>query len=346
MSASSLSAAVGDLFMVGLPELKVDDSTLALIKEQRIRHFILFKRNVADPAQLRELCGALRNACRAQGLPAPLIAIDQEGGSVTRLGPPFTQFPDARLLADGESAETALRDYATTCGRELRAVGINMNLAPVLDVCPAGAGRFMEHRSLGGDPARVAALGRLVVETLQAQGVAACGKHFPGLGAAVLDPHLQLPTVERSRQELDVVDLVPFRAAIAAGVAAVMTSHTIYTGLDATTPATLCAEILGGLLRRTLGYDGLVITDDLEMGAIENDATVAGAALQSFMAGADLLLICHDHDKIRRAHNRLREGLTMGLFDPARLSASCRRIEAVRRRFADPAPVSGGQGLF
>ncbi len=338
MKGVAAGPAVGDLFMVGLPGPVVDESTRGLIREQGIRHFILFRRNVVDPEQLRALCAGLTAACREQGLPAPLIAIDQEGGSVTRLGPPFTQFADARRLAEGADPEAALRDYAVTCGRELRGVGINMNLAPVLDVAPAGAGRFMERRSLGGSPERVAALGRLVIETLQAVGVAACGKHFPGLGEAVLDPHLQLPTVARSRAEIEAVDLVPFRAAIGAGVAAVMTSHTIYPALDADRPATLSEPVLNGLLRHALGYDGLVITDDLEMGAIENDASVAAAALASFLAGADLLLICHDHDKIRHARQRLAEGLAAGLFTRERLAASARRIEAVRRRFAEPRP--------
>lgn len=252
---------------------------------------------------------------------------------MARLGPPFTQFADARQLADGPAPEAAVREYATVCARELRGVGINMNLAPVLDVSPAGEGRFMERRSLGGDPAKVAALGCLIIDVLQAAGVAACVKHFPGLGAAVLDPHLELPTVTQSRQQLAAVDLAPFRAAARAGVAAFMTSHTIYSAVDADHPATLSALILDGILRHEIGYQGLVITDDLEMGAIENDGTVAEAALTSFMAGADFLLICHDHEKIRQAHAGLLAGLASGAVSQARLDASRQRIGSVQRRY-------------
>ena len=326
-------AAVGDLFMVGLPGLEIDDSTVALVRDCRIHNFILFKRNVANPDQLRKLCTALNDLCSEHDLPLPLISIDQEGGTVARLEPPFTLFADARQLADGPEPEAAVREYATICAKELREVGINMNLAPVLDVCPAGEDRFMESRSLGGDPARVGALGCLIIDILQSAGVAACVKHFPGLGAAILDPHLQLPTVSQSLQQIEEIDLLPFRAAAKAGVAAFMTSHTIYSALDAENPATLSPSILEGVLRQEVGYDGLVITDDLEMGAIENDGTVAEAAYTSFMAGADLLLICHDHEKIRHAHAQLLAGVVSGYISAVRLDASRRRISSVQQRY-------------
>ncbi|HSR35537.1 MAG TPA: glycoside hydrolase family 3 N-terminal domain-containing protein, partial [Desulfurivibrionaceae bacterium] len=204
---------LGQLFMVGLVGHEVDDSTRDLIARCGINHFILFKRNVATPDQLARLCAGLSAACREVGLGAPLISIDQEGGTVARLPPPFTQFPDARVLAEGAEPEAALRGYAETCARELRGVGITMNLAPVLDLCPAGQGCFMERRVLGSDPATVARLGCLVIEAMQQGGVAACAKHFPGLGAAVLDPHQVLPQVERSAAELRRLDLPPFAAA-------------------------------------------------------------------------------------------------------------------------------------
>jgi beta-N-acetylhexosaminidase len=323
----------GALLMIGLPGRELDDSTRQLIAEAGINNFILFARNVADPAQLQKLCAALAGACVASRLAPPLIAIDQEGGSVARLPEPWTRFPDARLLAESPGPEQALTAYATTCGRELRTAGINLNLAPVLDVCPAGQGYFMERRALGGDPAEVARLGGLVIKALQETGVAACAKHFPGLGAARLDPHLVLPTVDRAGTRLRGEDLVPFRAAIRAGVAALMTSHTIYPDLDPDRPATLSPSILTGLLRDELGYDGLLITDDLEMGAIENAMPVAAAALQAFTAGADLLLICHDHAKVRATLALFAEALRDGRLDPARLATAAARIDLVRATF-------------
>jgi beta-N-acetylhexosaminidase len=330
----NMKNALGGLFMVGLPGTELDDSTRNLINMYGINNFILFKRNAENPEQIRTLCLGLADACRAAGLGAPLISIDQEGGTVARLtAPHFTEFPDARALAESERAEELLADYAKTCARELLAVGINMNLAPVLDVSPAGQGLFMERRSLGGTPEQVARLGALVIATMQENGLAACAKHFPGLGGATLDPHKALPVVDRSLEELRGCDLVPFAAAIRAGVAGVMTSHTVYPQLDPDQPATLSPRILGGVLRDELGYDGMVVTDDLEMGAIENEGTVADAALVAFKAGADMLLICHEHPKIVAAYELLSKAVGGGISEE-RVRRSLARIGAVRRQFA------------
>ncbi|OGR04405.1 MAG: glycoside hydrolase family 3 [Deltaproteobacteria bacterium RIFOXYD12_FULL_53_23] len=320
--------------MVGLPGTELDDSTRNLIKEYGINNFILFKRNAENPAQIRSLCLGLVSACRAAGLPAPLISIDQEGGTVARLKAPFfSEFPDTRALAESDQAEELLTDYARTCARELLAVGINMNLAPVLDVSPTEQGLFMERRSLGGAPEQVARLGTLIITLMQENGLAACAKHFPGLGAATLDPHKVLPVVDRSLADLRACDLLPFAAAIRAGVAGIMTSHTVYPQLDPDQPATLSPLILEGLLRNELGYNGMIITDDLEMGAIENEGTVADAALAAFKAGADMLLICHEHHKIIAAHALLQKAADE-VLSTERVRQSLTRIAEVRRRFA------------
>lgn len=326
---------IGTFFMVGLPGPDLDNSTLALIREYRIHNFILFTRNVSSREQLGSLCRDLRAACAKQGLDSPLIAIDQEGGSVTRLLPPFTQFPDAREMAESENPEGELSRYAAVCARELIGVGINMNLAPVLDVCPADEDLFMERRSLGGDPDRVAYLGALIIGEMQGLGLAACAKHFPGLGAAVIDPHKDLPVVARPLAELLRQDLQPFRAAVRAEVAAIMTSHTIYEALDSET-ATLSERILSGLLRRDLEYGGLIITDDLEMGAIESRGSIEQAALKAFAAGADLLLICHDHDKVIRAVQTVGEAVREGRIPQERLRSCRARLHAVSQRFSIP----------
>ena len=292
--------AAGALFMAGLPGATLDDSTRRLIHEHGVGHFILFKRNCGDPEQITALTAALREECERAGLGPPLIAIDQEGGTVARLAPPFTLFPDMRELAESADPGNALAAYAETCGRELAGVGVNLNFAPVLDTSPAGAGCFMERRSLGGDPETVARLGSLIIRTMQATGVRACGKHFPGLGRARVDPHELLPTVTATAAEL-AADLIPFRAAVAAGVAMIMTSHTLYPAIDPENPATLSKRILTGILREELGFAGAVVTDDLEMGAVENERGVPAAAAAALAAGADLLLICHDHAKVREA---------------------------------------------
>lgn len=333
---SKNTSDIGEFFMVGLPGTVLDDSTRLLIAEHRINHFILFKRNVVDKDQLRNLCRDLRYACAAQGMLSPLISIDQEGGTVTRLPLPFTQFPEARQLAESPDAEQLLINYARTTARELQGVGINLNLAPVLDVCPAGQGFFMERRSLGGETATVAKLGSLIIMEMQDLGLAACAKHFPGLGRAVVDPHHQLSTVSQSSATIKEDDLPPFRAAMAVEVAAIMTSHTIYRDMDSENAATLSTRILTDLLREEMGYQGVIITDDLEMGAIEKEGAIDRAALQAFQAGADLLLICHEHDKVVRSLNTLKSAVEQGLVSEGRLAASRARLRDMARRYAIP----------
>jgi len=327
-------ANLGRLFMVGFPGLTLDDATMRLIQEFGINNFIYFKRNVGSPEQLEQLSKVLNRACRDNGLPPPLIAIDQEGGTVTRLPPPFTQFPNPRMLAESDEAEKVLKNYAETCAAELKSIGVNYNLAPVLDVCEAGKDYFMEHRSLGGDPEKVARLGCLIIKEMQGKGIAACAKHFPGLGGAVVDPHIELPYVAKTGQEIYAVDLPPFRQAIDAGVASIMTSHTIYQHLDAENPATLSKKILTNLLRNDMGYDGVVITDDLEMGAIEKKKDVGYAALKAFEAGADLLLVCHSHEKVIDAVKKTAAAIEKNPQLQRRMSVSLERVDQMRQNFA------------
>ena len=327
------ASMLGQLFMAGLPGTAIDDSTLNLIEEFRVNNFIYFRRNVESPEQLKKLSVDIYKACTENNLGPPLIAIDQEGGSVARLGPPFTQFPDARVLAQSENPESRLSDYARICASELKSIGVNYNLAPVLDVCEAGKEYFMEKRSLGSDPEEVSRLGIHVLREMQARGIATSAKHFPGLGEAVVDPHFKLPYVTKSEFDLRSQDILPFQHAVAAGVASIMTSHTIYNYLDPENLATLSKIILMDLLRNEMGYDGVVITDDLEMGAIEKEGDLGQAALQAFAAGADLLLICHSHEKVIDALEKTGRAIEKSSDLQARLQESIRRVTAMRNAF-------------
>ena len=327
-------SALGQLFMAGIAGMTLDASTRKLIEKFGINNFIYFKRNIDSPGQVKRLSKDLCQACKDNGLRPPLIAIDQEGGSVARLPPPFSQFPDARVLAGSGEPEKALMDYARICAAELRSIGVNYNLAPVLDVCETGRDYFMERRSLGGNAKNVARLGSLVIREMQAKGIAACAKHFPGLGAAVVDPHNQLPLVTKHEPEIRRDDLPPFREAIDIGVASIMTSHTIYQHLDPEKPATMSEKILTGLLRKELGYEGVVITDDLEMGAIVKEGDLGNAALQAFAAGADLLLICQSHEKVIDALKKTAAGINKNPELAIRMQESLERVRKMRQEFA------------
>ena len=209
-------------------------------------------------------------------------------------------------------------------------VGLNMDLAPVLDVRRGSPEKHLEGRTFGEDPEKVATLGKVVINGLQENGILAVAKHFPGLGRTQLDPHVYLPVIDMDDRELEKINLPPFRSAIEAGVSSIMTSHAIYPVIEPEIPATLSRKALTGILRNGLGFKGLVITDDLEMGAIDKKWGAAEGALLSFEAGADILLICKDQEKVLEGMKTLKNRLIDGSIPLERLRLSEKRIQAVK----------------
>lgn len=319
----------GQRLMVGIEGTRVDETTAALVETLKVGGVILFSRNVVDPAQLTELCGGLQDCARSRGLPPLLIAIDQEGGRVARLKAPFTEFAAPATWSDEAVAE----GFGATSARELKAVGINMDMAPVLDVLPPHGPSIMGDRCFGDDPLRVGRMGCAVVKGLQQGGIMAVGKHFPGIGRTVIDSHLDLPEAEFTLDGLEALDLVPFAAAIGAGVAGIMLSHILYTRIDPAFPASFSLPIARDLLRRRMGFDGLVLTDDLDMGAVKGRYDLETIAAQILTADVDIALICHSRPDMETMH-----GIFCRLLDadPAlrnRAVASVQRIMAFKRRY-------------
>jgi beta-N-acetylhexosaminidase len=221
-------------------------------------------------------------------LPPLLIAIDQEGGQVARLGPPFTQFPGNPAMTGEEDA----LGFAATTASELASIGVNMNLAPVIDVAPEGFPSVMAGRIFGTDPHWVARLGGAVIDGLQSRRIMAVAKHFPGIGRTSLDSHLDRPVFEDTLESLEGFDLIPFRDAARRRVSGVMLSHIVYRRIDPQWPASLSRRIAADLLRKRLGYRGVVLTDDLEMGAITRYYDLDTAVRRIFRADIDIALIC------------------------------------------------------
>jgi beta-N-acetylhexosaminidase len=323
--------AVGPLFMVGIPGPRLDGATRELLRELRVGGIILFARNLEDPEQVWQLTREVQQEARAAGDPPLLIAVDQEGGIVQRLKAPFTIIPKARDLGR-DAAPAQVESLYRTVGRELALVGINLNMAPVLDVARAPDCPLWE-RSFGPDPEQVAAFGEAAIRGLLAGGVLPVAKHFPGLGDTTVDSHQVLPTAQDPDPERRTA-LIPYQRAIAAGVPAVMTAHLSVPAWDQR-PATLSPVALKDRLRRRLGFTGVIITDDLEMGAIAGDAAVPQAAREALGAGADLLLICNPGDAVWEAAALLARDHTLG---PA-VEASCQRLQRLREQLA-PVPAS------
>ena len=322
----------GQRLMVGFRGNVLDDDLRFMIKEMHVGGLILFKRNVSDPSQVSELCRAAQACAVESGNPPLMIAIDQEGGPVARLGPPFTVFPGNRAIGAARS-EAAAREFGTITARELKGVGITMNLAPVLDVAPQGLNSVMADRVFGEEPELVAYLGKAVIETLQKTGIAATAKHFPGIGRTTADSHVDLPYLDVDRLLLDSTDLVPFRAAIGSGVEAVMLSHVVYQDLDSAWPASLSTVMAKDLLRGTMGFKGITMTDDLDMGAIDKHFDVETMVRRISDAEIDVALICHDRLKMENAYRAVLKGVRESEDARRKATASVRRILNMKRRY-------------
>ena len=341
LELSELHDHVGRLFMAGMPGPRLDAGTISLIRDRGLAGVILFKRNVVEPLQVAALCNDLQEtALKYHGVPL-FLGVDQEGGRVARLRDPFTYFPGNSAIGDGPGSHEMAAVFGRVTAMEMRLVGLNVNMAPVLDVPAGPVDPHLQGRMFGEDPGRVGCLGQIVIKALQKNGVMAVGKHFPGLGKARLDPHEHLPTIEADKQEIETINLPPFQDAIREGVSAIMTSHAIYPGLDPHHPATLSYPIVTELLRERLGFQGLIITDDLEMGAIRKDPGVSEGAVKAFEAGNDILLICEDQGLVGESMDKLRNRLLANEALLLRLHESVDRITAVKEKFLkDWEPVS------
>ncbi len=322
MTRREIRRHIGQLAIVGFEGLAVPDDLARLAREFDLGGVILFARNVDAPAQLRDLCRELAGLGRALPL---WIGIDHEGGRVSPLRAPFTEWPPPVTL--GRAADERLAErFGRAVAAELRAVGVNLDFAPVLDVWTNPANTVIGDRALSDRAADVARLGRAIIQALEAGGVAACAKHFPGHGDTSADSHETLPVVEHPPERLQEVELVPFRAAAGAGVTAVMTGHLLVPALDPDAPATWSRAIVKTWLRERVGHRGLAITDDLGMRAIADRWPVADAAVRAIGAGHDLVLLASAEVEL---HVRVLEALIRTAEQDAALAA---RVEDAMAR--------------
>jgi beta-N-acetylhexosaminidase len=320
---------VGQRLMVGFDGTDLNTDVKYLIKDLHVGGLILFARNIVEPEQVRHLCLSAQEYARSCGEAALFIAVDQEGGSVARLKSPFTEFPGNAYMKGRQDAVT----FARVSAKELLDVGINMNMAPVLDVAIDPQTSVMKDRAFGSDPKWVSRLGMAVIQTLQERGVMSVAKHFPGIGRTTLDSHLDLPFLETSAEELAAIDLAPFQDAIENGVAGMMLSHICYHSLDHKRPASLSKKIALNLLRHRLGYDGVVMTDDLDMGAIKKHHDVQTSIQQILEADIDIALICHRSPDMEVAIETIRSFQSVSPTNRQACERSIRRILDLKETF-------------
>jgi len=345
--SDSVRDLVGQSLMVKIAGEAANEESRALLAATRACGVVLFSANVSGPEQLHALCTGLQRQAAELGLPPLLIAIDQEGGVVSRLPLPFVVLPSQ--LALGTQGDLSLAEEAASfTGRQLRAHGVNTNFAPVLDVGNNPQNPVAGTRVFGSSPQHVADFGLAMLRGFSASGVLATLKHFPGHGDTTVDSHLGLPTAAHDRVRLDAVELVPFRAAIAAGAPGIMTAHMVYSALD-DLPATLSPTILRDLLRDELGFDGIIFSDALEMQAIADRYGAPQAGVLCKRAGGDVLLPLGDFANHVAVVEALVAALDAGALDERCFADTAARLNRVREEYqlGDetplPAPIDDAQ---
>lgn len=328
---------IGKLFVIGFNGTQFTPEVRDLMDDLRPSGVILFSRNIEDPVQTAQLNHDLQHHSQTRWGEGIFIGVDQEGGRVRRLREPYRSFPPALELASSREPEEAVRDFARVTAREIRLVGFNLDFVPVLDVVSqeeVDKTSVIGDRSYGHDPQSVWRLGKIVAETMREGGVIPCGKHFPGHGGTAVDSHKDLPVDDRPWETMEARDLVPFRYASDALIEMMMTAHVLYPVLDKRLPATLSHAVITGLLREKMSYSGVVITDDLDMGAVAHHYSSDECALKAFAAGVDLLLICNNPDKTFSARETILRALKDGEISEAQVKQSLERIRGLKSKYA------------
>ncbi len=323
---------LGQKLIFGFHGSELSEEFIQLIKEYKIGNVILFLRNVKSADQLRRLCAQIQELILAEtGYPA-FIVIDQEGGMVTRLPQDAVNVPGAMALAATNDPENAGKAAEITI-RQLRGLGANFNMAPVLDVNNNPKNPVIGIRSFGDDPGKVAAFGVASAASYEDSGILCCGKHFPGHGDTAVDSHLGLPRVDKTQEELEQVELVPFRAAAEAGIPAIMISHVLFPKLvTEEVPCTMSRQVITGLLKEKMGYQGLILTDCMEMLAIQDYYGTPEGTVASIKAGVDLAEISSTIALEWGAAKAVNEAAERGEFDMEEIKASVEKILEYKKK--------------
>lgn len=336
LAAMTVEEKVGQLLIGGFEGTEIGDQATRLVQEYQVGGLILYGRNIAGAGQLVTLTNGLK-ALNGDGIPL-FLSIDQEGGGVDRMPPEVRRTPGAYCVGQTGSVPAA-QSYGDVLAAECAAFGLNLDFAPVLDVWSNPGNTVIGQRAFSADARTVAGLGPAAARRMMDQGIIPAVKHFPGHGDTVVDSHVGLPVVDKSLEELEKTELIPFRAAIqSAGtdgqVPAVMVAHILLTQLDPERPASLSPAVVTGLLREELGFAGAVLTDDLTMGAVTQSYGLGEAAVLAVEAGCDILLVCHGPDSVPAVRTALLEAAASGRITAERLDESVYRILHLKTEYA------------
>lgn len=322
---------IGQMLIVGLEGYEMDENARTMIEKNHIGGFILYGSNVENSSQLLSLINTLKRANAANRI-SLFISVDEEGGRISRMPKGFRKLPSNREIGKQNSADLSRR-IGRLLADEVKAFGYNMDYAPVLDINSNPKNPVIGDRAFGSKSEIVSKLGVETMKGIQEGGVIPVVKHFPGHGDTSVDSHIGLPQVENDLERLKSFELIPFEQAIKNGADAIMVAHILLPKLDEENPATLSKAIISDLLRKQLDFDGVVITDDMTMGAIIENYDIGSAAVKSVAAGSDIVLVAHGYDNGSKVLGSLKDAVSSGLISEARINESVYRILKLKRKY-------------
>lgn len=331
IKSMTLNEKMGQLFVVGFEGKDIDEDTKNLIQDLKIGGLIFFGRNIEDANQTRELISSLKKLNKINKIPL-FISIDEEGGKVSRLPKEFNKLPEAVDIGDANSQDLSF-EYGKLLGLRLNSLGFNTNYAPVMDINSNPRNPVIGNRAFGNSPEVVSKNGVQVMKGMKSQGIIPVIKHFPGHGDTDVDSHIGLPVVNKSIEDIRKFELTPFKKSIEEGADMIMVAHIIFPEIDREYPSTMSKEVIEDILRGELGFEGVVISDDLTMGAITKNYSLEEATLKFFQSGGDIALICHGVDDIRETYGYIEEQIDNGNLKIEDIDKKVRRIIELKNRY-------------
>ena len=327
----TLDEKIGQMITVGIDGTEINEQTKKLIIDKKVGGVILFKNNIIDHNQLLELINNLKDTNSKNKVPL-FISVDEEGGRVSRLPKEIKKLPSKQTIGRINDKELAYK-IGETIGYSLKSFGFNMDFAPVLDINSNDKNIVIGDRSFSSNKEIVSTLGVNEIKGFKSSGVIPVAKHFPGHGDTAVDSHYELPIIDKTLEELKSLELVPFKIAINENVPCIMISHIMLSQIDDINPSSMSRTLINDILRKDLNFDGVIVTDDMTMGAITNNYDISKACIKSINAGADLLLVCYGYDNEIDIINNIKNEVNKGNISIERINESVYRILSLKQEY-------------
>mgnify|MGYP000870743181 FL=1 len=327
----TIDEKIGQLLIVGIDGYNIDEKTIKMIQKYHIGGFILFNRNIQDANQTISLINSLKETNESNDI-SLFISLDEEGGRVTRLPHEFIKTPSSKKIGKKDD-EIFTYEIGKTIGRNVKSLGFNLDFAPVLDIFSNPNNTVIGDRAFGTNPKIVWKHGIQLMNGIKSENIIPVIKHFPGHGDTTVDSHEDLPFIDKNLGQIENFELIPFKKAIEKGAEVIMVSHIMLPNIDEANPATLSEKIINNILREELGFDGVIITDDMTMGAIVKNYDIGDASVKSLKAGSDIILVCHDYENYIKVINAIKDAVDNGEISLDCINQKVYRILKLKEKY-------------